>query len=103
MAEFVGKDTHAAVFRLNGIVADPITGVPNAHAAKGNDIPVHGWAARTDRGQLHVPAMTPYGVRAQHASASLFTFTGMHSLEVVNIAIRFVKIAIAIIIVAIPN
>ncbi len=47
--------------------------------------------------------MTPNGIRALGAAAGLLAFTSMDSLEVIDVTIRLIEVAIAIIVIAIPD
>ena len=59
MAVLMGEYTHAAVFRLNGIFANPVITVANLDAA----VRVEGWALSIGAGAIRegVPAMAPDG------------------------------------------
>ena len=47
--------------------------------------------------------MAPDGVRALGAAAGLLAFAGMDRLEVVDVAVRLVEVAVAVVVVAIPD
>ena len=47
--------------------------------------------------------MAPDRVFALRAAAGLFVFTGVHRLEVIDVAVRLVEVAVAVGVVAIPD
>ncbi len=47
--------------------------------------------------------MAPDGVGALRAAAGLFAFTGVDGLEVIDVTIGFVEVAVAVVVVAIPD
>src|SRR5687767_2246238 len=99
MSKLMCKDTHAAILRLDGVIADPIVTPANLHAAKF----VEGGTGQSNIGKECIPAVAPDGIRALCTTTSFLTFTGMDRLEVINVAIRLIKVAIAVIIIAIPH
>ena len=47
--------------------------------------------------------MAPDGVRALRAAARLLALAGVDRLEVVDVAVRLVEVAVAVVVVAIPD
>ena len=98
VAVLVGEHADAAVLRLHRVVADPDAGVADLAAAER----VVGRSAGADRGGLGVPAMRPDGVLALVRIAVGLVASGVHDLEVVDVAVGLVEVAVTVVVVAIP-
>src|SRR3990172_11198596 len=98
MSIFMGKHTNTAVLRLNGVLANPVIALTHLDAAKH----VKGRAGSPDQVVVGIPAMTPDGPIAR-SRASFIAHASVHRLEGINVAIRFIKVSVAIVIVAIPD
>ncbi len=98
VAVLVGEDAEAAVLRLDGVVADPDAGVADLRAA---ELVVLG-AGGAGVGAEGVPAVGPDRVLALGAAAGGLVLTGVHDLEVVDVAVRLVEVAVAVEVVAVP-
>src|SRR5512142_917789 len=99
MAELMREHTYATVLRLNRVVADPVTGTTHRGASQR----IEGWARTGRRIVIGIPAMTPDGVLALCTTTRLFAVAGMDDLEVIDITIGFVEVAIPVIVIAIPD
>ena len=96
MAELVEEDAPATVLGLDRVVADP--------DAAGADL---GSAAQVGRGPggvvlVRVGAVAPDGVLALPRVAVGLVATGVHDLEVVDVAVGLVEVAVAVEVVAVP-
>ncbi len=60
-------------------------------------------AIRAVGGVVSIPAVAPDGIGALSAAAGLFAFTGMDRLEVIDVAIGLVEVAVAVVVVAVPD
>ena len=101
MAVLVVEDRPATILRLDGVVADP-----EAEAVE------LGAAQRVLRGTLRatgssweerVPAVAPDRVLALPWIAVGLVATGVHDLEVVDVVVAFVEVAVAVMVVAVPD
>ncbi len=98
MAVLVGVDAESAVLRLDGVVADPDAGVADLGAAELVGVRSGGAGV----GAEGVPAVGPDRVRALGAAAGGLVLTGVHDLEVVDVAVGLVEVAVAVVVVAVP-
>ncbi len=98
VAVLVGEDAQAAVLGLCGVVADPDAGVADLGAAG----LVVGRAGRAGVGAVGVPAVRPDGVGALDAAARGLVLTGVHDLEVIDVAVGLVEVAVVVEVVAVP-
>ena len=96
VAVLVREDAEAAVLRLDRVVADPQAGVADLGAA---DRVVRRALAGVLEG---VPAVRPDRVLALLRVAVGLVATGVHDLEVVDVAVRLVEVAVAVVVVAVP-
>src|SRR5665811_1326077 len=97
VAELVGEDTEATVLGLGGVVTDPHPGVTYL----GTSSEVARWASGTKVCGVDVPAVGPDGVRALRAAAGFFALPGVNRLEVVDIAVGLVEVAVVVVVVAV--
>ncbi len=97
VAELVREDAEAAVLRLGGVVADPDAGVADLGAAG----LVVARTRRADAVGVGVPAVRPDRVGALGAAAGLLALTGVDGLEVVDVAVGLVEVAVAVVVVAV--
>ncbi|MGC0409925.1 hypothetical protein RKD31_003168 [Streptomyces sp. SAI-163] len=98
MAVLVRVDAESAVLRLDGVVADPDAGVADLGAAE----LVVGGAGGAGVGAEGVPAVGPDGVLALRAATGGLVLAGVHDLEVVDVAVGLVEVAVAVEVVAVP-
>ncbi len=92
-------DAESAVLRLDGVVADPDAGVADRGAAQ----LVAGRTRGAGVGAERVPAvLRPDRVLALRAAARGLVLTGVHDLEVVDVAVGLVEVAVAVVVVAVP-
>src|SRR5688572_8073800 len=98
MTEFMCEHTYAAVLRFDGVITNPITGIANLDTTK-----IMGASSiRAISRIVRIPAMAPDRVHAQNATTYFFTHASMDRLEMVNVTIGFIEIAVAVVIVTIP-
>ncbi len=102
MAELVGEDADAAVLGLDGVVADPVVAAADRHAAE-RVRPAPSTSGPCAPGSVGIRAVAPDGVGALGTAAGLLALAGMHRLEVVDVAVRLVEVAVAVVVVAIPD
>ena len=95
VAELVGEDAEAAVLRLGGVVADPEAGVADLDAAV-----LVATAGPPLRVGVDRPAVRP---DRRRGCAGLLALTGVHGLEVVDVAVRLVEVAVPVVVEAVPD
>ncbi|KDN84967.1 hypothetical protein KCH_34940 [Kitasatospora cheerisanensis KCTC 2395] len=98
VAVLVGEHAQAAVLRLHGVVADPQAGGADRGAAQ--LVVVRAGLARLVG--VHVRAVRPQRVVALDAAAGGLVLTGVDDLEVVQVAVRLVEVAVAVEVVTVP-
>ncbi|CAM5739221.1 hypothetical protein SALBM311S_07747 [Streptomyces alboniger] len=94
----MGEDAQTAVLRLDGVVADPDAGVADLGAA---ELVVLG-AGGAGVGAEGEPAVGPDRVLALRAAARGLVLAGVHDLEVVDVTVGLVEVAVAVEVVAVP-
>src|SRR5690349_12035945 len=114
----VSEYAQTAVLRLNSVVIYPNTGGvvgdcdrgigrrttrPGIKASQGVKVAVYHRSIYTPRCEECIPAMAPDCIRALVRIASGLVATCMNNLEVVDVAIGLIEVAIAIIVIAIPH
>ncbi len=94
----MGDDAHAAVLRLHRVVADPHAAVPDLGAA------LLGLARTGDAlvGLVDEAAVGPDGVLALDRVTVGLVAAGVQDLEVVDVAVRLVEVAVVVGVVAVP-
>src|SRR6185436_20580369 len=97
--ELVREHANAAVLRLDRVVADPDAGAADLDAAE----LVVARAGGSDQVVERIPAMRPDRVGALRAAAGLLADAGVDRLEVVDIAVRLVEVAVTVVVVPIPD
>ena len=98
MAELVGEHAQATVLGLDGVVTDEVLGPTDLRAAaEVVDAPDAGAGGAVPRAD--VPAVRPDGVLV---GAGLLALAGVHGLEVVDVAVGLVEVAVAVEVVAVP-
>ena len=100
--ELVCEHANAAVLRLDGVVADPAcccrrSGCRRIRNAADDLGPTAPDAA------VGVRAVAPDGVGALGAAAGLLALAGVDRLEVVDVAVRLVEVAVVVEVVAVPD
>ena len=99
VAELVREHAEAAVLRLDRVVADPEARVADLRAA---ELGVGGTGGAVV-GRVHVPAVRPDRVLALRAAAGVLALAGVHRLEVVEVAVGLVEVAVVVVVVAVPH
>src|SRR5690606_23002505 len=98
VAVLVGEDAEAAVLRFGGVVADPDAAVADRHTThrvRGRS----GVAFYVGEG---VRAVGPDRVGALLASAGFLALAGVDRLEVVDVAVGLVEVAVTVVVIAVP-
>ena len=99
MAVFVREDADATVLRLDGVLANPIVAVADLYTAALVEVR----PGRARPALPCVPTMTPDGPVVTSRRARLVADARMDRLEGIDVAIRFIEVAVAIIVIAIPD
>ena len=107
--------TQAAVLRLDRVVADPNAGrvAGNRHtggnttttsvdAAERHQVPLDDRPACADRRDLGVPAMAPDRIASLLRVARGLVAASVHDLEVIDVPIGLVEVAVVVVVVAVP-
>ena len=102
MGELVREHAEAAILRLDGVVAEPEAGVADLGAAEQDVLAADSRTGLAEVERVDVPAVGPDGVRALCATTGILALTGVDRLEVVDVAIGLVEVAIGVE-VAIPD
>src|SRR5450759_3732043 len=97
MAKLVSEPTHAAVLGLDGVLADPVVAVSDLDAA----VLVEGRPGGPDQVGVGVPAVAPDGRGPEGPAAGLLALAGVDRLEGVDVAVRLVEVAVAVVVVAV--
>src|SRR5215211_3867198 len=99
MAIFMGEYTHAAILRLDGVLANPVVALTDLNAAK----LVKVWTSDPNITIARIPAMAPDSLSTQRAAASFFALSRMHRLEGIDVTIGLIEITITIIVITITG
>ena len=103
MAELVREHADAAVLGLDGVVADPVAGAAEADARRSRVGTPPTTGPTPCAAAVGVRAVAPDGVGALGAATGLLAFAGVDRLEVVDVAVRLVEVAVTVEVVAIPD
>ena len=102
VAELVREHAEAAILGLDGVVTNPDSRHRRSgHRRTGSRRP----RGRSDAevGRVDIPAVGPDRIRALGAAAGVLALTGVNRLEVIQVSVRLVKVAVVVVVVAVPD
>ena len=99
VTELMGEHAHAAIFRFDGVIANPVVGATDLNTTKA----MRTYTIRTIGAEIGIPTMAPDGIGTLGTTTGFFTRTRVDGLEMVDITIGFIEVTITIRIVTIPD